>query len=74
MSERRAKDLKGTIEFDTPAFTGSFYFNVDDVATLWAQLKDVVEIAYGRPARVSDVVPSLGRYSWRSPSPSTYSS
>jgi uncharacterized glyoxalase superfamily protein PhnB len=34
------------VPFDTPAFTGSFYFNVENVATLWAQLKDVVEIAY----------------------------
>ena len=46
----RTKNLKGTIEFYTQrlgwAFTGSLYFNVDDVAALWAQLKDVVEIAY----------------------------
>ena len=34
------------VPFDTPMFTGSFYFNVEDVAALWAQLKDVVEIAY----------------------------
>jgi uncharacterized glyoxalase superfamily protein PhnB len=34
------------VPFDVPAFTGSLYFNVKDVATLWAQLKDVVEIAY----------------------------
>jgi catechol 2,3-dioxygenase-like lactoylglutathione lyase family enzyme len=34
------------VPFDTPGFTGSFYFNVDDVAALWADLKDRVEIAY----------------------------
>jgi uncharacterized glyoxalase superfamily protein PhnB len=34
------------VPFDTPAFTGSFYFNVDDVTTLWADLKDRVEVAY----------------------------
>lgn len=32
--------------FTSAAFTGSFYFNVDDVATLWESLKDDVEIAY----------------------------
>jgi len=32
--------------FSAAAFTGSFYFNVDDTATLWASLKDDVEIAY----------------------------
>ena len=34
------------VPFNTPGFTGSFYFNVDDVAALWADLKDRVEIAY----------------------------
>jgi catechol 2,3-dioxygenase-like lactoylglutathione lyase family enzyme len=34
------------VPFDTPAFTGSFYFNVDDVTALWAGLKDRVEVAY----------------------------
>ena len=34
------------VPFDRPGFTGSFYFNVDDVAALWADLKDRVEIAY----------------------------
>jgi uncharacterized glyoxalase superfamily protein PhnB len=34
------------VPFDAPVFTGSFYFDVDDVAALWAELKDVVEIAY----------------------------
>jgi uncharacterized glyoxalase superfamily protein PhnB len=34
------------VPFDTPAFTGSFYFNVDDVAALWAGVKDRVQIAY----------------------------
>ena len=36
---------------DTPTFiktnfTGSFYFNVDDVETLWNDLKDHVQICY----------------------------
>ena len=31
--------------FDAPCFTGSFYFNVDDVAALWADLKDRAKIA-----------------------------
>jgi uncharacterized glyoxalase superfamily protein PhnB len=34
------------VPFDAPVFTGSFYFNVDDVAALWADLKDIVKIAY----------------------------
>jgi uncharacterized glyoxalase superfamily protein PhnB len=34
------------VPFDTPVFTGSFYFNVDDVAALWAEVKDVAEVAY----------------------------
>jgi len=32
--------------FDTAAFTGSFYFNVDDVSSLWASLKDSVKVCY----------------------------
>jgi uncharacterized glyoxalase superfamily protein PhnB len=32
--------------FSLAAFTGSFYFTVDDVARLWASLQDDVEIAY----------------------------
>jgi uncharacterized glyoxalase superfamily protein PhnB len=32
--------------FAAPAFTGSFYFNVDNAATLWAMLKDTVEVCY----------------------------
>jgi len=32
--------------FDAPVFTGSFYFNVDDAAALWADLKDVVKVCY----------------------------
>lgn len=32
--------------FDKPQFTGSFYIKVDDVETLWNQLKDKVKIAY----------------------------
>ena len=34
------------VPFETAGFTGSFYFTVDDVAALWAGLKDRVEIAY----------------------------
>jgi uncharacterized glyoxalase superfamily protein PhnB len=34
------------VPFETPAFTGSFYFDVDDVTALWADLKDRVTIAY----------------------------
>jgi uncharacterized glyoxalase superfamily protein PhnB len=34
------------VPFDTPCFTGSFYFAVDDVASLWAELKDQVKVAY----------------------------
>jgi uncharacterized glyoxalase superfamily protein PhnB len=34
------------VPFDVAAFTGSFYFNVDDAAGLWAQLKDGVKVAY----------------------------
>lgn len=34
------------VPFDTPGFTGSFYFNVDDVASLWADVKSRVAIAY----------------------------
>jgi hypothetical protein len=31
------------VPFDTPSFTGSLYFTVEDVATLWAELEHVVE-------------------------------
>ena len=31
---------------EMPAFTGSFYFDIDDVTALWADLKDRVKIAY----------------------------
>lgn len=34
------------VPFETPAFTGSFYFDVDDVAALWAELKDHAKVAY----------------------------
>jgi uncharacterized glyoxalase superfamily protein PhnB len=34
------------VPFETPVFTGSFYFNVDNVAALWADLRDRVKIAY----------------------------
>jgi catechol 2,3-dioxygenase-like lactoylglutathione lyase family enzyme len=32
--------------FDKPTFTGSFYFNTDDVETLWANLKSKAKICY----------------------------
>jgi uncharacterized glyoxalase superfamily protein PhnB len=32
--------------FDTPAFTGSLYFNVDDAAALWATVKDHARVCY----------------------------
>jgi uncharacterized glyoxalase superfamily protein PhnB len=34
------------VPFDTPVFTGSFYFNVDDVDALWAAVKDRARIGY----------------------------
>lgn len=33
--------------FEKPNFTGSFYYNTDDVDALWNELKDKVNIAYG---------------------------
>lgn len=33
--------------FEKPLFTGSFYFNTDDVNALWNALKDKVEPVYG---------------------------
>lgn len=32
--------------YDKIGFTGSLYFEVDDVATLWQQLKDKTEVVY----------------------------
>ena len=32
--------------FDKPRFTGSFYFNTDDVEKLWEQLKGKAKICY----------------------------
>ena len=32
--------------FDKASFTGSLYFNVDDVAALWAAVKDWAEVCY----------------------------
>lgn len=32
--------------FEKAIFTGSFYFNTDDVDTLWNELKDKAEICY----------------------------
>ena len=34
------------IPYNGPMFTGSFYFKVDDVDTLWNELKDKAEIVY----------------------------
>lgn len=34
------------VPFDKPDFTGSFYFNPEDVDALWAQLKDKTTIVY----------------------------
>lgn len=33
--------------FDKIGFTGSFYFNVDDVEAAWAELKDKARVCYG---------------------------
>ena len=33
-------------QFDKPTFTGSIYFNVDDVDVLWAELKDKTKVCY----------------------------
>lgn len=33
--------------FEKPAFTGSFYFNTDEIDALWAELKDKANVAYG---------------------------
>ena len=32
--------------FDAPRFTGSFYFNVDNVAALWGAVKDRAKVGY----------------------------
>ena len=32
--------------FDTPAFTGSFYFDVDDASALWDTVKDHAGVCY----------------------------
>ena len=34
------------IPFDKPVFTGSFYFEVENVAEWWAQLKDQAQVCY----------------------------
>ena len=34
------------VPFEAPAFTGSLYFNVEDVEALWADLKGRARIAY----------------------------
>jgi uncharacterized glyoxalase superfamily protein PhnB len=34
-------------KFDKIGFTGSFYFNTDDVDALWVQLKDKARVCYG---------------------------
>lgn len=33
--------------FDKPIFTGSFYFNTDNVDELWEDLKDKAKVCYG---------------------------
>lgn len=33
--------------YDKIGFTGSFYYNTDDVDALWEQLKDKVKVCYG---------------------------
>lgn len=35
------------IAYDKIGFTGSFYFNTDDVDSVWEELKDKVEVCYG---------------------------
>ena len=32
--------------FDKPIFTGSFYFNIENVEELWDELKDKVKVSY----------------------------
>lgn len=32
--------------FEKPQFTGSLYFNVDDVETIWKELKNRAEVCY----------------------------
>ena len=32
--------------FDGPAFTGSFYINVDDVDGLWDRVRELVQVSY----------------------------
>jgi uncharacterized glyoxalase superfamily protein PhnB len=34
-------------KYDKIGFTGSFYFNTDDVEALWEQLKDKARVCYG---------------------------
>lgn len=34
-------------EYDKIGFTGSFYFNTDDVDALWEKLKDKAKVCYG---------------------------
>ncbi len=34
------------LPFDKPAFTGSLYFNVDDVDAMWRQMQDKVRFCY----------------------------
>jgi catechol 2,3-dioxygenase-like lactoylglutathione lyase family enzyme len=33
-------------DFEKPVFTGSFYFNTDEVDALWQSLKDKVKVCY----------------------------
>lgn len=34
------------ISFDKPIFTGSFYFNIDNIDSLWVLIKDKLKICY----------------------------
>ncbi len=36
----------GQTEYQEIGFTGSFYFNTDDVESLWNEVKDVAKIGY----------------------------
>jgi uncharacterized glyoxalase superfamily protein PhnB len=33
--------------FESPTFTGSFYFTTDDVDAMWSKLKDKARVCYG---------------------------
>lgn len=35
------------VPYDKIGFTGTFYFNTDDVEAMWAKLKDITKVCYG---------------------------